>query len=263
MKAIVILFLSAVLCDTLAEPLKYREAQTQSEANEAGVDQDTQTDEERPEQSITEPSIYQSAPAPYPPIKWLPISSLTNGQLLVLAARENLELISFGNAQAFKKGTTTETQATNGQTDEPEISEPKTKPLAEHKRPGPTIIIIKNKKSGALKVEAKQESTETTEVNDGGVDDEKSNKEEDKQTINAQVPSSQSAGYFIQLPDGSFQRIVYIAPQTAQAPAQAALVSQSTNIPFQQLQQATNYPFGYNPIINPKIVTFSTQYNAK
>lgn len=273
MKSIVILFLSAVFCATFAEPLKYREAQqvqSKSLVNEANVDQDTENDEEKPEQDVTEPTVYQSVPVPYPPISWLPVSGYTNGQLLVLP-RENLELITFGNFETSEKTSATESQATNEQTEELETSEPKTKPLAAHKRPGPTIIIIKNKKIGELKVETNQKSTDanenTTEMGDETVEDEKSNKEDeeenDKQMTNAQVPSTQPAGYLIQLPDGSFQRIVYVVPQTRQVQTQGAFISQSNNIPFQQLQQATNSPFGYNPIINPKIITFSTQYNAK
>lgn len=263
MKAIVILVLSVVFCDTLAEPLRYREAQqaqTKSEPNEADADQDTQTDEQIPEQGVTEPTIYQTAPAPYPPVKWLPISGLTNGQLLILplAVRENPEQITFDNSEAEK----TTTNESNEQMDELETSEPQTKPSAAHKRPGPTIIIIKNEKSGALKVEAKQE---TTEMTDEVAEDEKRDKEaqeEVTQMTNAPIPSAEPSGYFIQLPNGSFQRIVYIAPQSLQVQTQSAIASQPTNAPFQQLQQATINPFGYNPITNPKIVTFSS-YNAK
>lgn len=275
MKVIVILFSSAFLCGALTEPLQYRETQqvqAKSVANEGSGDQDTHNNDEKPEQGVTEPTIYQSVPAPYPPRGWLPIAGLTNGQLLVLpvAVRENLETSTTNDSEVAEETTTTDSQVTNGQAQEVETSEPKTKPSAAHKRPGPTIIIIKGKKIGELKVQAKQETNQesaetsenTAETTDETVDVEKSNEEEKKQMTNAQVPSGEQAGYFIQLPDGSFQRIVYVAPQTTKA--QAAFVPQPANVLFQQLnQQAPNNPFGYNPITNPKIVTFSTQYNAK
>lgn len=265
MKSIVFLFLSAFLCGTLSEPLRYR--QNQQVEKEASGNQGTQNDDEKLEQDVTEPTIYQSVPAPYPPRGWLPIAGLTNGQLLVLpvAVRENLESTDFNDSEATEESSTTESQVANEQAQEVETSEPKTKPSAAHKRPGPTIIIIKNKKSGELKVESKQEAKQesaetnedTTETTDDTVDGEKNNEEENKQMNNAQT------GYFIQLPDGSLQRIVYVAPQTSQAQAQVAFVTQPSSVPFQQLNQAPNNPFGYNPITNPRIVTFSTQYNAK
>lgn len=263
MKAIVILFLSAVLCDTFAEPLKYRQTQQLQAESEASEDQDAQNDDENPEHGITEPTLYQRAPAPYPPTGWLPISSLTNGQLLVLppvAVRDNLELITFDNFEAAKKTSTAIPQDASEQAEELETIEPKTKTLAAHKRPGPTIIIIKGKKVGELKAEAKPE--ESTEANENGTEtSDKEAEDEAKQTTNAQLPSAEPAGYFVQLPDGSFQRIVaFVTPQER---PQAALVSQPTNVPFRQLYQATSNPFGYNPITNPKIVTFSAQYNAK
>lgn len=315
MKTFVVLFLVALLGGAFAEPLRYRQAQQvrasakqtdggvtlQAElgdsANEAGDDQDTQNNEGRREQGVTEPSIYQSAPAPYPPRGWVPF-----GQLLVLpvAVRENFESTTtvesstFNESETTEETPTTETQATNGQIQEVETSEPKTKQSAAHKRPGgPTIVIIKGKKVGELKVEAKQEAKEeskdestetneattetadeaTTTTNDSksenlettsepdaeAVDVEQSN-EEGKQAADPQAPQVPQTGFFIQLPDGSFQRIVYVAPQTPQT--QAAFVPQPANVPFQQLNQQPNNPFGYNPITSPRIVTFSTQYNA-
>lgn len=321
MKIIVVLFLGAFLCGALAEPLRYRQAQQvrasarqtdggvafQAElgksANEASGDQETQNDDGESE-PVTEPTLTQSAPAPapapgpvfytppaYPPQGWRPF-----GQLLVLpfAVRENLESTTtvesstFNDAETTEETLTTEIQPTNGQLQEEETSEPKTKETAAHKRP-PTVIIIKGKKVGQLEVESKQKSTEsndaetadssttenaeeaatttdpmsenletTSEAESEAVDVENNN-EEGKQVNNAQVPVSQ-AGFFIQLPDGSFQRIVYAAPQT---PALATFVPQpANNVQIQQLNQAPNSPFGFNPITNPRIVTFSTQYNA-
>lgn len=308
----VILFLGAFLCGAFAEPLRYRQAQQvrasakqtnggvqaelEESANEASGDQGTQNNERKPEQGVTEPSIYQNVPAPYPPRGWVPF-----GQLLVLpvVARENLESTTsvesstFNDSETTEQTPTNESHATNGQVQEVEINEPKTKQSAAHKRPSPTIIIVKSKKLGDLKVEAKGEAKQdsngdsnesnetTTETTDEAiittdsesenlettsepdaeaVDVEKSN-QEGKQVNNAQVPQIPQTGFFIQFPDGSLQRIVYnVAPQTPQT--QAAFVPQPANVPFQQLNQSPNYPFGYNPITNPRIVTFSQQYNA-
>lgn len=265
MKVVVILVLSAVLCDTLAEPIQYRQtqlAQTKSEANEAGANQYDQNDEENSGFGITEPTIFQSAPAPLPPTGWLPISSLPNGQLLVLppvAIRENSGLITFDDFAATEKTSSAESQDTSEQAEEVESEEPKTKPLAAHKRPGPTIIIIKGKKLGPLKAEIKPEETTDANENATGKSDEATEEDDDKQTTQPQTaPSAQPAGYFVQLPDGSLQQIVaFVTPQEQ---TQAAFTSPPSNI---ALQQAPYNPFGYNPITNPKIVTFSAQYNAK
>lgn len=116
-------------------------------------------------------------------------------------------------------------------------------------------------------VNSKSENLETTsEPQSEAVDVEKTN-EEGQQPANAQqpqpqIPSTTQTAFFIQLPDGSFQRIVYLTPQTS---VQSAFVQQpqQSNVAFQQPNQSPiNYPFGFNPIVNPKIVTFSSQYQA-
>lgn len=72
--------------------------------------------------------------------------------------------------------------------------------------------------------------------------------------------------FIIQLPDGSLQRFVFIAaPQgvlpNANAPPNALLPV--ANSPFQQLvQPQVAQPFGYSPIASPRVVTFSSQYQA-
>lgn len=88
----------------------------------------------------------------------------------------------------------------------------------------------------------------------------------------AEVPpllQSGPAAFIIQLPDGSLQRFVFIAaPQgvlpTANSPPNALLPV--ANSPFQQLVQPqltqAAQPFGYNPIASPRVVTFSSQYQA-
>lgn len=70
--------------------------------------------------------------------------------------------------------------------------------------------------------------------------------------------------FIVQLPDGSLQRFVFItAPNTNLPPN--AIVPVATS-PFQQLvqPQAVQAPqtFGYNPIASPRVVTFSSQYQA-
>lgn len=326
MKTILILYLGVVLCGALAEPLRYRHAQQvrasarqtdggvavqaepgQNEA-EANDSQNTQNDDGRTEK-VTEPSFTLNAPAPegpYYPQGWRPF-----GQLLVLpvAVRQNFEsttsvesiTLSDSETETTEDTPTTETQATNGQLQAVEMSEPKEKKTAAHKRP--TIVIIKGKKVGELqfganeesKNESKEESTEaandsdtdstSTENDDADAatttdpksenlettsepdseavakDNEDGNQLTNTQEANQpQLPTIPQAAFFIQLPDGSFQRIVYVAPQT---PAPAAFVPQQVSTQSQQLNQAQpNYPFGFNPITNPRIVTFSTQYNA-
>lgn len=325
MKTFVILYLSAVLCGALAEPLRYRQAQQvqataarqtdgsvaakvelgEKEA-EANDNQETQNDEGNSEQ-VTEPPFTLNAPAPYYPRGWRPF-----GQLLVLpvAVRQNFEsttpvessTLSDSETETTEENPSTEAQATSGQLQAVETSEPKEQKTAAHKRP--TIVIIsKGKKVGELKFapkeeskkeeSRKEESTEnsendsaTTENDDAdgatntdpksenlettsepdseAVAPENSNND-GKQLTNTQganqpqLPPFPQAAFFIQLPDGSFQRIVYVAPQT---PPQAPFVPQPASTESQQLNQAPNNPFGFNPITNPRIVTFSTQYNA-
>lgn len=105
----------------------------------------------------------------------------------------------------------------------------------------------------------RSENLESTPEPDAeAVDVEKSNEEGKKVNKNEQLPSPlPQAGFLIQLPDGTFQRIVYVAPQTS-----SDSVPQPPTSQIQQFTQAPNSPFGFNPITNPRIVTFSTQYNA-
>lgn len=259
MKVNVILFLCACLCSTLAEPLRYRSAKQKVEIksleNESSESQYNENDKD----GMTEPTIYRSAPAPYPSTGWIPVASAANGQLLVfpIAVRENV------------KSTTADVSETADGEQDVEADASKTKQLAAHKRPGPTIIIIKNKKSGELKVEANQESTdkstdteekttETSEPTEADVDCAKSSTKAKQMMNDAQ---SAPSGFFVQLPDGSFQQIIYFGAETSQIePTLSA--SQPATLLSGQIQQAPNDPLVYYPFINPKTVTFSTQYNA-
>lgn len=243
MKIILILVLGVILCTALAEPQEYRQNQWRLQArslkNEGS--QSARSVKDR----TNEPTTYQSVSAPYPSPGWIPIGSATNGELLVFpfAVRERLEPTA---------------QTTNEET--PQV-ESNTKQLAAHKRPGPTIIIIKGKKSGDLKEEATQEpANESTKAKDAAntvaqmtketVDVEKCSKE------NKDVTESPQTGYFVQLPDGSYQRIVQ-NPQT-----QPAFAQQPTNYVFQQFTEVPNYPLEYYPNANSNAYIFSTPYSA-
>lgn len=235
--------------------------------------------------------------APYYPQGWRPL-----GQLLVLpfGIRENFESTTTVESNTFNEAENTEapapeTDAAKGQL-ELETSEPKLKKTAPYKRP--TVKLVGELKLGSKensKESSKEDSTESNEKDNSttgtdeaattqsksadlettsepeaeAVDAEQSNNEGGQSTNSQQDNQSQAPNapqapqvpqYFIQLPDGSLQRIVYL---TSQTPAQAAIAPQQANVqPFQQVRESPNYPFAFNPISNPRIVTFSTQYHA-
>lgn len=230
---------------------------------------------------------------PYYPTGWRPL-----GQLLVLpfAVRENLDSTANVETKSFNSNNnseTTEETATDPSNDqqksEVETSEPKSKKTAAYKKPPQKFVgqLKAGSKPGtaeskettgqsttetddeATTTEAQKEDLETTsEPESEAVDDAEKKNVDGQQSTNTQDPAAAApqfpqTGYFIQLPDGSLQRTVYLQPQT---PAQAAFLPQpaaaSGDIQFQQLNQAPNYPFAFNPIVNPKIVTFSSQYHA-
>lgn len=244
----------------------------------------------------SEPAPEVNQNGPYLPKGWRPI-----GQLLVLpfAVRENVESTttvestSFNDQSTESNDETSTTPVVPAQRQLPtETSEPKFRKTAPYKKPTVKLVgelkVTTNEDSkqkskenskgnsaetsdsdnatteqsdeAATTVDPKSENLETTsEPQSEAVDVETSN-EDGQQSPNAQQPPQiPQTAFFVQLPDGSLQRIVYLAPQT---PAQAAFVSQPANVPFQQLNQSPNYPFGFNPITNPKIVTFSSQYQA-
>lgn len=229
---------------------------------------------------------------PYYPTGWRPL-----GQLLVLpfAVRENLDSTANVETKSFNSNSdseTTEETATDTSDDQQksdvETSEPKLKKTGAYKKPPQKFVgqLKANSKAGTVEskqttgqsttetddetasTESQKEDLETTsEPESEAVDDAAKSNVDGQQSTNTQDPEAApqfpQTGYFIQLPDGSLQRIVYLQPQT---PAQAAFLPQpaaaSGNIQFQQLNQAPNYPFAFNPIANPKIVTFSSQYQA-
>lgn len=250
------------------------------------TEQPTQQPAEQPaEVPFTTTSIqyWPSRPSPYYPKGWRPA-----GQLLVVpfAVRENVESTTNVESNRFNDAETTEatptTQATN---DELETSEPKTKKTAAYKKTNNPL-----KFSGELKVETKDASPQsneqtndesetttenlnettttatepksgdletTSEPESEAVEAKTSNDDGQQSTNTNQAPAPQQS-FFIQLPDGSLQRIVYLAPPANQA----AFTQQPANVQTQQLNQSPNYSFGFNPIANPRIVTFSTQYHA-
>lgn len=68
--------------------------------------------------------------------------------------------------------------------------------------------------------------------------------------IQAAVPGA----YFVQLPNGSLQRIIYLAAPLA-APAAVAAPIATSNVQYQQLIQA-------QPNIAPRVVAYTTQYQS-
>lgn len=241
--------------------------------------------------------VFQTGP--YNPTGWRPLGQLL---VVPFAVRENLdspvtvETKSFNNNGDSETTDETATDASNDQQkSEVETSEPKYKKTGAYKKPpqkfvGELKVTTKDgSKAGtaerketpgqsvtetddetttteaATTEAAKSEDLETTsELESEAVDEgqQSTNTEQNRPDLAGVAPQFPQTAYFIQLPDGSLQRIVYVQPQ---APAQAAFLPQPAtagNVPFQQLNQSPNYPFGFNPIANPKIVTFSSQYHA-
>lgn len=73
--------------------------------------------------------------------------------------------------------------------------------------------------------------------------------------------------FIVQLPDGSLQRFVFVPasnPVLSNANLQPNAFVPVATSPFQQLAepQPAQQPFGHNPIVSPRVVTFSSQYQA-
>lgn len=239
--------------------------------------------------------VFQTGP--YNPAGWRPL-----GQLLVVpfGIRENLDSTATVETKSFNNNgdsETTEETATDASNDqqnsEVETSEPKSKKTGAYKKPPQKFVGELNVKSKdapnagtpdtkntpgqsvtetddetATTEAAKSEDLETTsEPQSEAVDDsqQSTNTPQNRPDLAPGAPQFPQTAYFVQLPDGSLQRIVYVQAQP-QAPTQAAFLPQPTtaagNFQFQQLNQSPSYPFGFNPIANPKIVTFSSQYHA-
>lgn len=235
-----------------------------------------------PEQNEDEEKSDQTTEnAPYKLASWKP-----SGQLLVLpfevSANQNLESTTtvesttFGEEPTSTENPTTEEQA-NAEQLELETSEPKTKTAA-YKQPPVKV-------SGALTAEVSDDSSEsndttsasnteandetttvvsgaletTSEPNSEAVDVEKTESENPVPNQQPQLPQGPfQPAFFVQLPDGSYQRIVYFPAQ----PPSVQPVTTAANVQFQQIVQPQVTPFGFNPITNPRIVTFSSQYQA-
>lgn len=263
---------------------------------------DNQSDEGTPEPPSRVPQVPFNQNAPYYPQGWRPLGQLLVlpfGIRENLESTRTVESSTFNEAENTEAENTeapaTESDATKGQL-QLETSEPKLKKTTPYKRP--TVKLVGELKLGSKensKENSKEDSTEsnqtgntTTETDEittaqsksadlettsepeaEAVDAENSNGEGQQSTNTQEVNQSQAPGatqapqgpqYFIQLPDGSLQRIVYL---TSQTPAQAAIAPQQANVPqFQQVRESPNYPFAFNPITNPRIVTYSTQYHA-
>lgn len=235
----------------------------------ATPEQQQNEDEERSEQTTEN--------APYKLAGWRP-----SGQLLVLPfdvrANQNLESTTADDEPiSTTENPTTEKQA-NGEQLELESSEPKTKTAA-YKRPplkvsGALIAEVSddssesNSEATSTITESSDESETTTvfngalettsEPNSEAVDVENTKSENPAPNQQPQLPQGPfQPAFFVQLPDGSYQRIIYFPAQPPSVQPEA-----TANIQFQQLVQPQVTPFGFNPITNPRIVTFSSQYQA-
>lgn len=263
----------------------------QAEFGDSTTEANAEKDDEEPAPAPVAPQNPVIRTGPYNPTGWRPL-----GQLLVVpfAVRENLDSTAavetkfFNNNGDSETTDETATDATNNQQkSEVETSEPKSKKTGAYKKPPQKLVgelNVKSKdapKSGTAKSKettdqsttetgdatgttetAKSEDLETTsEPESEAVDDSQQSTNTQQNRPDLAAPQFPQTAYFIQLPDGSLQRIVYVPQQT---PTQAAFVPQpaSGNIQYQQLNQSPSYPFGFNPIVNPKIVTFSSQYHA-
>lgn len=296
MKTIAVIILGSMLSVALAEPLRYRQTiRAPARLTEGAVQLQAELGGSEPEAtkdtSEKTPQFSSNPNAPYYPQGWRPF-----GQLLVIpfAVRENLESTTTVESSTFNEDEATEqnptTEASSTKKQELETSEPQSKPTAAYKKPPQKFVgelkseTSENAKKGlteqneaetattetastenadeATTVSGKSADLETTSEPDSeAVEPETNNDADSQKSVNTQANVAQvlQQGFFIQLPDGSFQRIVYLSPQ---APAPAPFVPQPVAGQFQQLNQAPSYPFGYNPITNPRIVSFSTQYHA-
>lgn len=286
-------FFAVVFSLVSAEPIRYYRQPIRASARqtnnglafEAELD-GTSTTAAPDQNEDAERSEQTTENAPYKLAGWRP-----SGQLLVLPfevrANQNLEStttvesVTFDDEQTSTENPTTE-EPTKGEQLQLETSEPKGKSAA-YRRPPLKV-------SGALTAEVSDDSSEsneatstttesddetettsavtgaletTSEPNSEAVDVEKT--ESEKNPAPNQPPQLPQGpfqpAFFVQLPDGSYQRIVYFPAQT---PPVQQTVATAANVQFQQQQlvQPQVTPFGYNPISNPRIVTFSSQYQA-
>lgn len=263
----------------------------QAEFGESTTQADAEKSDEEPAPVAPQNPVIQNGP--YNPTGWRPF-----GQLLVVpfAVRENLDSTVTVETKSFNKNGDSETadetstDATNDQQkSQVETSEPKAKKTGAYTKPPQKVIgelkVTPKDGSKAGPVESKETSDQsatemgdeatttevaksedietTSEPESEAVDDtqQATNPQQNRPGVAAVAPQFPQTAYFIQLPDGSLQRVVYIQPQT---PAQAAFLPQPANgnLQYQQLNQSPSYPFGFNPIVNPKIVTFSSQYQS-
>lgn len=103
--------------------------------------------------------------------------------------------------------------------------------------------------------EPQSETVDVSEVQTG----ESTNPSEDQVPSKSSIQSVPGA-IFIQLADGLFQRIIYLAPPNSLVPVATVPLA---NLQFQQLiQQSQSQPFSFNPIGTPRVVTFTSQYQA-
>lgn len=304
MKTIVILLLAVILSVALAEPIKYRQNQQEFRATaRLESNKSAKETEETTEGSGNNENDDNNNEAEQTTDKQLAYLYLKpNGQLLVLPIRGNLESTTtvesstFDDTQTTTDNPTTEQAAANANQLEMEEAEPKTKKLTAAYRKGPlkfsgqlklgndkessesneasttteandesasTEESVKNQTSGALETTSEPDSEAVEAENTGSNPDEQKTKQTEPQP-GTFPPQSLQPAFFVQLPDGSFQRVIYLTPPPMAQPAIIPPVSPvpSGNLQFQQLVQPQGQSFGFNPIANPRIVTFTSQYQA-
>lgn len=144
-------------------------------------------------------------------------------------------------------------EAENSSTDETTDSSTETEP-ATTEQPSSKLETTSEPDAEAVDIEQQPQS-----VNNGG--------QAQPPVAGPAVPpilQANPGAFIVQLPDGSLQRFVFITAPNANLPPNAILPVATP--PFQQIVQPQAVPvpqtFGYNPIASPRVVTFSSQYQA-
>lgn len=285
-RSIIVIFSFAVVFYLVsAEPIRYYRQPLRASARqtnnglafEAGLSDASSTTTASiaaPEQNEDEGKSEQTTKsAPYNLAGWKP-----EGKLLVLPFEVNLESTTTVESTNFDdESTSTENlkiaEQAKGEQLELEASEPKTKTAA-YKRPPLKAEVVndyssESNEAASTTTESNDESETTTVVNGAlettsepnseAVDVENTKSENSVPNQQPQLPQGPfQPAFFVQLADGSYQRIVYFPAQ----PPSVQPVATTANVQFQPLFQPQVTPFGFNPISNPRIVTFSSQYQA-
>lgn len=210
MNKISILLLTITVYVVCAEPLRNRQQSRQFSRQEATTEQEETTDNGQYPQSS--PS---SSSGPYAPSGWKP-----SGQLLVLPSRQQQQQQQYGPPQQYGAPTT------------------------EYGTPDDDSV------SSTAEASDSSDSNETTDEPDS----ENVNVEDGPSQVQANFnlqpqQQQQQPGYFVQLADGSIQRVLYVAT--------------ADNVVGAKLQaQPVAQPLFVQPFYVPQTVSFSSQYQS-